>query len=154
MKSLRLYLDTSVFCGYYDVEFDEETRMLFKMIKQGEYKIVLSDLTLKELLKAPPRVKHLLSQLEIKDIETVRVKQDEIELAKDYIKEKVIGQTSFEDCLHIAIATINYVDLLVSWNFKHIVNVRRIKGYNSVNLKNGYRTIDIRSPKDLIYYED
>ena len=154
MKSLRLYIDTSVFGGYYDVEFDEETRKLFRMIKRGEYRIVLSDLTLKELLKAPPRVKDLLFQLEIKDIETVKVRQDEINLAKDYINEKVVGQTSFEDCIHIATATINYVDLLVSWNFKHIVNVRRIKGYNYVNLKNGYRTIDIRSPKDLIYYED
>ena len=154
MKSLRLYLDTSVFGGYFDDEFSEETRLLFNKIKQGEFKIVISDLTLKELLKAPLKVKNLLLKLEIDEVEEVIVGKEEIDLAKNYIQEKVVGQTSFEDCIHIATATINYVDLLVSWNFKHIVNVRRIKGYNSVNLKNGFRILDIRSPKDLIYYED
>lgn len=67
---------------------------------------------------------------------------------------KVVGQTSFDDCVHIALATIHKADILVSWNFKHIVNVYRIRGYNSVNLKLGYSTIEIRSPKDIIGYED
>ena len=74
-------------------------------------------------------------------------------LANCYISEKVVGQTSFDDCHHIAIATILKVDILVSWNFKHIVNVFRIRGYNSVNLKLGYSQIEIRSPKDIIEYE-
>ena len=68
------------------------------------------------------------------------------------ITEKVVGKTSLEDCRHIALATINKVDVLASWNFKHIVNLDRIKGYNSVNLKLGYQMIEIRSPKDLINY--
>lgn len=61
---------------------------------------------------------------------------------------------SFDDCLHIALATIHKVDILVSWNFKHIVNVYRIRGYNSVNLSLGYSTLEIRSPKDVISYEN
>ena len=68
--------------------------------------------------------------------------------------EKVVGETSKDDCLHIAIATINKIDLLVSWNFKHIVNFKRIRGYNAINLKNGYPSLEIRSPKDLIDYEE
>ena len=68
--------------------------------------------------------------------------------------ENVVGKTSFADCLHIALATIHRVDLLVSWNFKHIVNITRIRGYNSVNLKKGYQTLEIRSPKEIIDYED
>ena len=56
----------------------------------------------------------------------------------------------FEDALHIAIATINKVDVLVSWNFKHIVNINRIRLYNSVNLKSGYSMIDIRSPREIL----
>jgi len=71
-----------------------------------------------------------------------------------YIKENVVGKTSREDCIHIALATINRADVLVSWNFKHIVNLSRIRGYNSVNLKTGYPTIEIRSPLDLIDYEN
>jgi len=70
------------------------------------------------------------------------------------VKEKVVGQTSFDDCLHIATATINKIDILVSWNFKHIVNIQRIRGYNSINIRNGYQTLEIRSPKDIINYEN
>ena len=80
--------------------------------------------------------------------------EEAIQLADQYIIEKVVGKTSIEDCRHIALATINRVDVLVSWNFKHIVNLDRIKGYNSVNYRLGYPMIEIRSPKDLIRYED
>jgi len=76
-----------------------------------------------------------------------------VKLADTYIAENVVGETSREDCFHIALATINKVDILVSWNFKHIVNVFRIRGYNAVNLKLGYTQIDIRSPKDIVNYE-
>lgn len=74
-------------------------------------------------------------------------------LANEYLNENVVGRTSKEDCLHIATATIFKADILVSWNFKNIVNINRIRGYNSVNLKYGYNLIDIRSPKELINYD-
>ena len=80
--------------------------------------------------------------------------KEAIELASAYINEKAVGKTSIEDCRHIALATINRVDVLASWNFKHIVNLDKIKGYNSVNYKLGYPMIEIRSPKDLLHYED
>jgi hypothetical protein len=79
---------------------------------------------------------------------------DASKLADTYISEKVVGKTSLEDCRHIALATIYRVDVLASWNFKHIVNLDRIKGYNSVNYRLGYPMIEIRSPKDLLHYED
>jgi hypothetical protein len=75
-------------------------------------------------------------------------------LADTYIEEKVVGKTSIEDCRHIALATVYRVDVLASWNFKHIVNLDKIKGYNSVNYRYGYPMIEIRSPKDLIHYEE
>jgi hypothetical protein len=74
-------------------------------------------------------------------------------LAEEYLREKVVGDTSKDDCLHIALATINKIDILVSWNFRHIVNVKRIRSYNAINIKNGYAVLEIRSPKDLIDYE-
>jgi hypothetical protein len=77
-----------------------------------------------------------------------------VDLATAYIAEKVIGQTSYADCLHIALATINRADFLVSWNFKHIVNIERISGYNSINIKNGYKQLEIRSPREFEKYED
>ena len=86
--------------------------------------------------------------------ERIELTAEAILLADTYIKEKVVGKTSLEDCRHIVLATINKLDVLASWNFKHIVNLDRIKGYNSVNYRLGYHMIEIRSPKDLIHYED
>ncbi len=86
--------------------------------------------------------------------EFLEISEEAVELATEYIAEKVVGQTSFADCLHIAIATINRADFLVSWNFKHIVNVQRIRGYNSINIKYGYRLLEIRSPREFEKYED
>jgi len=80
--------------------------------------------------------------------------EEAVELASEYIAEKVIGQTSFADCLHIALATTNHAYYLISWNFKHIVNVQRIRGYNAINIKNGYKQLDIRSPREFKKYED
>ena len=114
----------------------------------------MSDLTEKELLSAPENVKTLLKEIGITEYEKVSVTNESIELATEYTKEMVVDQTSFDDCIHIATATISQVDILVSWNFKHIVNIRRIKGYNSINIKNGYQSLEIRSPKDLIDYEN
>ena len=86
--------------------------------------------------------------------EIVQVTPEALQLAQTYITEKVVGQTSLDDCIHIAVATLSKVDVLLSWNFKHIVNVYRIRGYNSVNLKLGYSTIDIRSPKEIVGNEN
>jgi len=154
MRPIRIYADTSVFGGFFDTEFDKETKLLFDKILKGEFKLIISDLTQNELIKAPENVRNLIMDLNIVDVEVIKISNEEINLAKSYVSENVVGKTSFDDCIHIAAATINNVDLLVSWNFKHIVNVVRIRGYNAVNIKNGYKTIDIRSPKDLIYYED
>ncbi len=66
----------------------------------------------------------------------------------------MVGQTRADDWRHIATATIEKVDHLVSWNFKHIVNVFRIRGYNSVNIRNGYPQLDIRSPKEIVNNQD
>jgi hypothetical protein len=88
------------------------------------------------------------------DIEFIEITKEVNQLAEKYIQEKVVGETSMDDCRHIACATINKVDYLVSWNFKHIVNVFRIRGYNAINIKNGYIPLDIRSPKDIIINEN
>ena len=102
---------------------------------------------------APNKVKDVNKALTFSGIEYIEISDAAIELAYQYINEKVVGKTSFEDCLHITLATTVKADVLISWNFKHIVNVERIRGYNSVNIKNGYAQIDIRSPRELINYE-
>ena len=107
-----------------------------------------------ELVKAPKNVRDYFKSLPMKYLERVEVDNDILTLATKYIEEKVVGQTSFDDCIHIATATIHKADILASWNFKHIVNIYRIRGYNSINLRMNYPSLEIRSPKEITEYED
>jgi len=146
---MRVYIDTSVVGGYYDKEFEDATIRLFKKVENGVITLVISNLMEAELLRAPAHVRNHLDKYHQKHIERVALTKEATELADQYIAEKVVGMTSRADCQHIAIATLNKVDILVSWNFKHIVNLTRIRGYNSVNLKHGHIMLEIRTPKEI-----
>jgi predicted nucleic acid-binding protein len=150
----RIYIDTSVFGGLFDDEFKEHTATLFDRIKEGDFVILYSTVTQDEIENAPDKVKKLVKSLKIELTEFIDVTDEAIDLASEYITKKVVGQTSYADCLHIALATINRADFLISWNFKHIVNVDRIRGYNSINIKNGYKQLEIRSPREFEKYEN
>jgi predicted nucleic acid-binding protein len=150
----RIYIDTSVFGGHFYEEFKEHTIPLFDRIKAGEFVILYSTITQDELENAPEKVKELVKSLKADLTEFIDATDEAVDLASEYITEKVVGLTSYADCLHIALATINRADFLVSWNFKHIVNIERIKGYNSINIKNGYKQLEIRSPREFEKYED
>ncbi|TAE38662.1 MAG: PIN domain-containing protein [Sphingobacteriales bacterium] len=152
----RIYIDTSVFGGYFDEEFAEHTIPLLDRLrlKQGEFILLFSSVTQDELENAPERVRNLVQSIPLKNTEFIQTMEDAVELATEYITEKVVGHTSYADCLHIALATINRADFLVSWNFKHIVNVQRIRGYSSINIKNGYKQLEIRSPREFTKYEN
>ncbi len=150
----RIYIDTSVVGGYFDEEFSEVTQLFFQQFQRGEFIFVVSDLLDLELLNAPPKVRDLMSQFNPDFFERVTLTEEAADLANRYIAENVVGKTSLTDCRHIALATLSRVDVLASWNFKHIVNLQRIKGYNSVNLRLGYQLLEIRSPKDLVSYEN
>lgn len=125
---------------------------MFGRVEKNEVVFVVSDLLDLELIEVPEQVRNLLQQYSSDKFERVLLTEEAIKLADAYISEKVVGKSSLEDCRHIALATISKVDVLASWNFKHIVNLDRIKGYNSVNLRMGFQMIEIRSPKDLIKY--
>ena len=106
------------------------------------------------MASAPSKVQQFFASLNDECKQLITVTPQALLLAQTYINEKVVGQTSLDDCIHIAVATLSKVDILVSWNFKHIVNVYRIRGYNSVNLRLGYTTLDIRSPKEIVGNEN
>jgi predicted nucleic acid-binding protein len=150
----KIYIDTSVFGGYFDQEFSNQTIPLFERIKNEEFILLYSSVTQGELDNAPNYVKELVNTLKVNYTEYIDLSEDAIDLANEYISEKVVGLTSYADCLHIALATINRADYLVSWNFKHIVNIQRIIGYNAINIKNGYKQLEIRSPREFQKYED
>jgi len=150
----RIYIDTSVFGGHFDEEFAEHTIPLFERLNNNEFILLFSTVTQDELANAPEKVRELVKSIKTDNTEFLETTNEAVELATEYIYEKVVGQTSFADCLHISLATINRADFLISWNFKHIVNVQRIRGYNSINIKNGYKSLEIRSPREFKNYED
>ena len=150
----RIYIDTSVFGGYFDEEFTEHTVPLFDRLRNNEFTLLFSTVTQDELEGAPEKVKELVKSLKPEYTDFLDTNDEVVNLALEYISEKVVGRTSYADCLHIALATINHADFLVSWNFKHIVNVDRIRGYNSINIKNGYKQLEIRSPREFEKYEN
>jgi len=151
MKKLRVYVETSVVGGVFDKTFDWQSKPFWDAVKNGEITIIVSDLLRDELKGAPSHVQKFFNELPKSQIERVISSNESDILAKKYITENVVGQSSLDDCKHIAIATIANADVLVSWNFRHIVNRTRINGYNGVNLKLGYPQIDIRTPYEVIH---
>src|SRR5271154_4870336 len=142
----RVYIDTSVIGGYFDEEFEFYTKLFFERVAQGKFKIIVSDILTTELKGAPDEVITFYKSVLPTHIEYVQQTEDSIRLGEKYLTEGVVGKTSRLDCRHIALVTLINADILVSWNFKHIVNITRIRGYNSVNVKNGHRTLEIRTP--------
>jgi len=124
-----------------------------RFLTKGELIAVISEITKLELKNAPIDVQKILDKIPKKNIELVELTEEVTELSKKYLSEGVLAKSKLVDAQHIAIATVNNVDLIVSWNFKHIVNIDKIRGFNAVNLKMGYSIIDIRSPWEVISYE-
>ncbi len=147
------YLDTSVFGGYFDEEFSENTVPFFERILDERIQIFVSRLLIAELAGAPDEVRELLNQIPLEQQIFTELTEEARKLANKYIDENVVGRTSRADCQHIAMATLAKADVLVSWNFKHIVNLDRIRGYNGINLLMGYNTIEIRTPKEIERYD-
>jgi predicted nucleic acid-binding protein len=151
MKIPKIYIDTSVIGGCFDTEFRVTSRKLFDRIKLGLYKGLISEITINELEDAPDKVKEFMKDFSKDELSLLKLNEDVNNLALKYISESIVSEKFFGDAMHIAIATIYDVDILVSWNFKHIVNYNRIKKFNAINLKEGYKVLEIRSPKDLFY---
>ena len=154
MARQRIYIDTSVIGGYYDDEFSSDTIKLFERIQNDDFQVYLSEISKLELIPAPKHVQDVLNLIPPKSLIILEFTEESRQLAEYYISEKILGPASMDDAYHIAIATVNRIDILLSWNFKHIVNWDKIRLFNAINMKNGYPSIEIRSPKELLKYED
>jgi len=155
-RTLRVYVDTSVFGGTQDEEFRDASTRFFEQVKAGRYEILVSRVTLDELTGAPEAVHQLIAQLPEGSL--VRLGPDTLhearELSRAYLEAAVLGRSSEADASHVATATVARADLLLSWNFRHIVNYQRITQFNAVNALNGYSQIEIRSPLEVVYGDE
>lgn len=154
MKKPRLYLDTSVIGGYFDPEFAEETRRMFNACRAGRGTIAVSTIVIEELAEAPEEVRALVTGRNGYSLEEVEEVSESVELADAYLAAGVVGAKFRDDCRHVALASVIRADLLVSWNFRHIVRFDKIRKFNAVNLVRGYGMLDIRSPMEVFPDED
>lgn len=152
-KHLKIYIDTSVIGGCYDDEFAEWSMKLIEEFKAGLYIPVVSELTEAEIGSAPEQVQNVLIDLLKSNCEVLVETEESIALAQKYINVGILSSNFEDDARHVAIATTNSMDMIVSWNFKHIVHFEKIRWFNSVNLAEGYKIIEIFSPREVVHYE-
>jgi predicted nucleic acid-binding protein len=151
---LRVYLDTSVIGGVFDREFAEDSARLFTAVRDRRATGLVSSVTQEEMAHAPEHVQAVL--LDLPEGALVRLPDHgEVQaLTEAYLAAGAVTERFRGDAAHIAFATVYNADVLASWNFKHIVNLQRIQQFNAVNLMSGYRTLEIRSPRELFQTDD
>lgn len=150
MRKQRVYIDTSVMGGCFDVGFREASIALLESALRGDITLVLSDLLALEVQNAPPYVRDLYESLPNDMVDFVVAGPEEDALHEAYLLAGVVGPANEDDAMHVAIATVGNCDIIVSWNFRHIVHYDKIRGYNAVNIREGYRTIAIHSPSEVV----
>lgn len=153
-KIWRIYVDSSVVNGVFDYHMPErveQARRFWSDVENGRIRIIASDVLKEELDDAPQHVNDFFDDLPESQIERVVSTGESDKLAERYIAEGVVGESSMNDCRHVAVATLNEADVLVSWNFRHIVKLNKIYRYNAINKLLGYREIEIRTPIEVIY---
>ena len=154
MNKIKIYLDTSVISHLVAEETPEkmqDTIDLWQELIRGQYIVTISDLTIAELTQCPePKRTRLFEHLSAIDYVAVREIPESITLADEYIKYGVLNPKSRDDCRHIAIATITGCKYIVSWNFKHFVNIKTINKVQAVNKLMNYNEINILPPSMML----
>ena len=154
MKIPMLYLDTSVIGGCFDDEWKEATLELFRQAGLGLYRLATSVVTTREVLGAPPEVQQQFSSTFTDPAQIHELTAEAESLAQAYLAAGVVTQKYADDARHVAIATVQGLAVIVSWNFHHLVNLRREAGFNAVNLLQGWPSVRIVSPLELIHEND
>ena len=153
MEPLRIYIDTSVLGGCFDVEFAEWSNGLIGDFRAGRLVPVLSDMTAAEVVDAPPQVRDLHQEMLVLAGAVLAITPQVVDLVAAYEARRILTAKYVADMRHIALATIAAVDALVSWNFKHIVRLEKIRLFNAVNIESGYQSLNILSPREVTTHE-
>jgi len=149
----RVYADTSIFGGMFDEEFETASKVFFDAVKNGSFKLITSELVREEIQAAPQKVLKLFEQF-LTMAEIAEITDAVLKLQQSYVQAGIVSEKYATDAMHVALATVSKADLIVSWNFKHIVNFQKIPLYNAVNTLNGFGKIAIFSPMEVIENED
>ena len=150
---LRLYLDTSVFGGVFDEEFASDSKRLIDAVHSKKFVVMVSDVVLEEIQGAPDGVREIVANLPKDQQFFVDTTEEVIKLRDEYLQRKILTSKSIDDATHVALATVNRADAIVSWNFKHIVRLDKMRQYNQVNFSLKYGLLQIVSPKEVLFDE-
>jgi len=152
-KLIRVHADTSVFGGMYDEEFETASKALFDAIRKGSFRLITSELVREEVQAGPKKVIDIFDEFLV-IAEIVEITDSVLQLQESYVQAGIVSEKYATDAMHVALATVSNADLIVSWNFKHIVNLQKIPLYNAVNTLNKFEKIAIYSPLEVIENED
>ena len=148
MSPVRVYADTSVFGGVHDQEFATASRALFEQVREGTFQLIISTTVEDELAGAPEDVRNIFDEV-IPVAEVQAVTEGALALQQSYLNAGILDPKWDLDALHVALATVSHCTMIVSWNFRHIVNYKLIPRYNAVNALEGYEAISIYSPLEV-----
>ncbi len=154
MKIPRVYADTSVIGGCFDEEFAPWSNGLMKDFRLNNFKPVVSELVSAEIEDAPEHVRAKYAELLELNPDILEITEEVLALAETYQQRNILTPKFYDDGVHIAVASVAEVDVLVSWNFKHIVHLDKIRMFNAVNLEFGYKQLQIYSPREVTNYEE
>ena len=154
MKRQRVYVDTLVIGGCFDPEFAPWSKGLMRHFREGHFVPVVSDLVAAEVAAAPQVVQEQYLEILAARAEVLSGSDASDALAARYQAHGIVPESFAADAEHIALATVSQVDLLVSWNFKHIVRFDKIRLFGAVNREMGYKEIEIYSPREVTSYEE
>lgn len=150
---IRVYCDTTVFGGIVDPEFAKTSLLFFQRVRERRFTLVLSGLVVQEIAAGPPEVQEMLD-LNLASAEIVDINLDALALQQAYIAADFVRAKSHNDALHVAVATVHRCSFIVSWNFRDIVNFRKIPLYNEINRRLGYGNLAIYSPLEVTRDDD
>jgi len=154
MKLQRIYIDTSVIGGCLDQEFAVWSNGLLSDFRIGRLKPVVSLIVDTEIANAHEAIQRQYAEFLALEPEILEVSVEAITLADVYQRRRILTPKYYDDSLHIAVATVAEVDVLVSWNFRHIVHFNKIRQFNAVNLEMGYKPLQIFSPREVTTYDE
>lgn len=152
-RTISVYADTSVYGGVFDDEFAEPSNAFFNLVRSGIFSLCISEVVHAELADAPFEVRTLFQEM-LPYCRLLEIGPEALALQQAYLDENILTKKWYDDALHVALATVMECDVIVSWNFQHIVNFRKIPLFNAVNVLRGYRQLAIYSPLEVINYED
>ncbi len=151
-RPILSYADTSVFGGVFDEGFDEASKAFFQQVREKRFRLIISPVVQREIELAPDNVHQFFNEMKA-FADFITISEEALLLRQAYLDAGIVTKKSRADALHVALASVEKSQLIVSWNFKHIVHFQKIPLYRAINTINGYSEINIYSPPEVINYE-